>query len=62
MVGKTAPGWARAIGPPPKPLAGVAGLRLLVMMAVITLSGRTRYLLNNPLTGAAESVPRPGVA
>ncbi|MBW8444492.1 MAG: TRAP transporter small permease [Arenimonas sp.] len=62
MVVKTAPGWARSIDRATKALSVVAGISLLFMMAVITISVLTRYLLNNPITGSDEIVQMTGVA
>lgn len=62
MVSKIARGAARSIDRATKVLSVLAGVSLLFMVAVITVSVFARYLFNNPITGSEEIVQMTGVA
>lgn len=62
MVEKAAPGWARSVDRATKALSALAGISLLFMVAVITVSVLARYLFDNPITGSDEIVQMTGVA
>lgn len=48
--------WARQAGRAPRILSFLAGISLLFMMAVITVSVLARYIFNSPITGADEII------
>lgn len=53
---------ARSIDRATKPLTALAGISLLAIVAVITVSVIARYLFNNPIKGSEELVQMAGIA
>ncbi|WP_159952468.1 TRAP transporter small permease [Rhizobium sp. 18065] len=56
------PRLARLLDRATKTLSALAGVSLLFMVVVITISVLTRYLFNSPITGSDEIVQMTGVA